>query len=118
MAMMNEEEQPWTLAALYGVEAYVLDSRTQPIQWDTLAQRMGGSFCVIPCSAHIVLLCKDGRLNYASMQQAAERFDNKAPLPDMALPNKVYHYDAAGQLLELAKDYEARTAKYLCYQGK
>ena len=73
------------------------------------AEKLGGSFYIIPSSVHEFILIKDdGRCGGKNFNNMIKDVNDNVLDPRDILSYQAYHYDAKEQLIEVATDYEAR----------
>ena len=76
---------------------------------DQAAEKMGGSFYILPSSKHEVLLYRDdGSRERAGLEEMVRSINESEVKPEDVLSNTVYHYDAASRKLEKASTFEKR----------
>ena len=73
------------------------------------ADRVGGSFFVLPSSIHEVLIIPDnGKFDTASLENMVKEVNATTVDPSDQLTDSVYRYDADAKVFELAEKYEDR----------
>ena len=76
---------------------------------DEAAEKLGGSFYILPSSIHEILLVKDnGQFDRASLEQMVKEVNATQVAPEDKLTDSVYHYDSQSKVFELAEKFEAR----------
>ena len=76
---------------------------------DQAADRVGGSFFILPSSIHEVLIIPDnGKFDTASLENMVKEVNATTVDPSDQLTDSVYHYDADAKVFELAEKYEDR----------
>ena len=93
--------------ALYGASVIAI-----PGFLDQAAEKLGGSFYILPSSIHEVLLLKnDEAVDIQEMERMVQEINEAIVVPEEQLSDRVYHYDAQEKVFELASDYEQRIAE-------
>ena len=93
--------------ALYGASVIAI-----PGFLDQAAEKLGGSFYILPSSIHEVLLLKnDEAVDIQEMERMVQDINAAIVVPEEQLSDRVYHYDAQEKVFELASDYEQRIAE-------
>ena len=93
--------------ALYGASVIAI-----PGFLDQAAEKLGGSFYILPSSVHEVLLLRnDEEVNVQEMESMVQEINAAIVSPEEQLSDRVYHYDAQEKVFELASDYEQRIAE-------
>ncbi|SEL15582.1 hypothetical protein SAMN04487770_106136 [Butyrivibrio sp. ob235] len=78
---------------------------------DQAADRVGGSFFILPSSIHEVLIIPDnGKFDTTSLENMVREVNATTVDPTDQLTDSVYHYDAEAKIFELAEKFEERTA--------
>ncbi len=73
------------------------------------AEKIGGSFYVLPSSIHeILLLPEDKNMDAAGLNLMVSSVNAAEVLPEEQLSDEAYHYDALAQVFEKAVSYEER----------
>ena len=76
---------------------------------DQAADRVGGSFFILPSSIHEVLIIPDnGKFDTASLENMVKEVNATTIDPSDQLTDSVYHYDADAKVFELAEKFEDR----------
>ncbi|SDB04597.1 DUF5688 family protein [Butyrivibrio sp. INlla16] len=76
---------------------------------DQAADRVGGSFFILPSSIHEVLIIPDnGKFDTASLENMVKEVNATTVDPSDQLTDSVYHYDADAKVFELAEKFEDR----------
>ena len=76
---------------------------------DQAAEKLGGSFYILPSSIHEILLVKDnGQFDRAALEQMVKEVNATQVAPEDKLTDSVYHYDSKEHVFELAEKFEAR----------
>ena len=76
---------------------------------DQAAERVGGSFFVLPSSLHEVLLVPDnGMMNLQELESMVREVNATQVAPQDKLTDNVYHYDAAEKVFELGEKFVER----------
>lgn len=76
---------------------------------DQAAEKLGGSFYILPSSIHEILLVKDnGQFDRASLEKMVREVNATQVAPEDKLTDSVYHYDSQAKVFELAEKFEAR----------
>ena len=76
---------------------------------DQAADRVGGSFFILPSSIHEVLIIPDnGKFDTASLENMVKEVNATTVDPSDQLTDSVYHYDAEAKVFELAEKFEDR----------
>ena len=93
--------------ALYGASVIAI-----PGFLDQAAEKIGGSFYILPSSVHEVLLLKnDQAMDVQDLENMVQEINESIVSPEEQLSDRVYHYDAKEKVFELASDYEQRIAE-------
>ena len=93
--------------ALYGASVIAI-----PGFLDQAAEKLGGSFYILPSSVHEVLLLKnDQAMEVQDLENMVQEINESIVSPEEQLSDRVYHYDAKERIFELASDYEQRIAE-------
>ena len=93
--------------ALYGASVIAI-----PGFLDQAAEKLGGSFYILPSSVHEVLFLKnDQAVDVREMESMVRDINASIVSPEEQLSDRVYHYDAQEKVFELASDYELRIAE-------
>ena len=93
--------------ALYGASVIAI-----PGFLDQAAEKLGGSFYILPSSVHEVLLLRnDVEVDVQEMESVVQEINAAIVTPEEQLSDRVYHYDAQEKVFELASDYEQRIAE-------
>jgi len=93
--------------ALYGASVIAI-----PGFLDQAADKLGGSFYILPSSVHEVLLLRnDEEVDIQEMESMVQEINAAIVSPEEQLSDRVYHYDAQEKVFELASDYEQRIAE-------
>ena len=93
--------------ALYGASVIAI-----PGFLDQAAEKLGGSFYILPSSVHEVLLLKnDHAMEVQDLENMVQEINESIVSPEEQLSDRVYHYDAKEKVFELASDYEQRIAE-------
>ena len=93
--------------ALYGASVIAI-----PGFLDQAAEKLGGSFYILPSSVHEVLFLKnDQAMDVRELENMVQEINESIVSPEEQLSDRVYHYDAQGKVFELASDYEQRIAE-------
>lgn len=93
--------------ALYGASVIAI-----PGFLDQAAEKLGGSFYILPSSIHEVLLLRnDQEMDVREMEDMVQNVNESIVSPEEQLSDRVYHYDAQEKVFELAADYEQRIAE-------
>ena len=114
MNFMGDDSQPegglflaTNRDALYGASVIAI-----PGFLDQAAEKLGGSFYILPSSVHEVLLLRnDEEVNVQEMESMVQEINAAIVSPEEQLSDRVYHYDAQEKVFELASDYEQRIAE-------
>jgi len=78
---------------------------------DQAAERVGGSFFVLPSSLHEVLLVPDnGQMNLQDLEAMVREVNATQVAPEDKLTDNVYHYDAEAKVFELGEKFVEREA--------
>ncbi|MBR3167026.1 MAG: hypothetical protein IKF16_12745, partial [Lachnospiraceae bacterium] len=73
------------------------------------AEKVGGSFFVLPSSVHeILLLADDGSMSARELSAMVSAVNSQEVRPEEQLGSEAYHYDAQAQIFEKASSYEDR----------
>lgn len=76
---------------------------------DQAADRLGGSFYILPSSVHEILLVKDnGQFNKDSLEKMVVEVNATTVKPEDKLTDSVYHYDSKEKVFEMAEKFENR----------
>ena len=79
---------------------------------DEAAEKLGGSFFILPSSIHELLFLQDNGTMDRHELTAMVRSINAAEVsPEDQLSDNVYHYDGKDRVFELAEKYDARKAE-------
>ena len=79
---------------------------------DKAAERVGGSFYLLPSSIHEVLLVPDnGTFDLRALENMVREVNATTVDPKEKLTDSVYHYDAEKKLFELGEKYIIRHAE-------
>ena len=93
--------------ALYGASVIAI-----PGFLDQAAEKLGGSFYILPSSVHEVLLLKnDQAMEVQDLENMVQEINESIVSREEQLSDRVYHYDAKEKVFELASDYEQRIAE-------
>lgn len=93
--------------ALYGASVIAI-----PGFLDQAAEKLGGSFYILPSSIHEVLLLRnDQEMDVQELEDMVQNVNESIVSPEEQLSDRVYHYDAQEKVFELASDYEQRIAE-------
>ena len=93
--------------ALYGASVIAI-----PGFLDQAAEKLGGSFYILPSSIHEVLFLRnDQEMNVQELEDMVQNVNEQIVSPEEQLSDRVYHYDAQEKVFELASDYEQRIAE-------
>ena len=93
--------------ALYGASVIAI-----PGFLDQAAEKLGGSFYILPSSVHEVLFLKnDQAMEVQDLENMVQEINESIVSPEEQLSDRVYHYDAKEKVFELASDYEQRIAE-------
>lgn len=93
--------------ALYGASVIAI-----PGFLDLAADKLGGSFYILPSSVHEVLLLRnDEEVDVREMESMVQEINAAIVSPEEQLSDRVYHYDSQDKVFELASDYEQRIAE-------
>lgn len=93
--------------ALYGASVIAI-----PGFLDQAAEKLGGSFYILPSSIHEVLLLRnDQEMDVRELEDMVQNVNEQIVSPEEQLSDRVYHYDAQEKVFELASDYEQRIAE-------
>lgn len=93
--------------ALYGASVIAI-----PGFLDQAAEKLGGSFYILPSSVHEVLLLKNNEaVSVQELETMVRDINESIVIPEEQLSDRVYHYDAQEKVFELASDYEQRIAE-------
>ena len=93
--------------ALYGASVIAI-----PGFLDQAAEKLGGSFYILPSSVHEVLFLKnDQAMEVQDLENMVQEINESIVSPEEQLSDRVYHYDAQEKVFELASDYEQRIAE-------
>ena len=78
---------------------------------DQAAERVGGSFYLLPSSKHEVIVVPDrGRMDFKELENMVQSINATELRPEDKLSDSVYHYDSKAKIFELAEKYEERQA--------
>lgn len=78
---------------------------------DQAAERVGGSFYILPSSLHEVLLVPDnGQMNLQDLESMVREVNATQVAPEDKLTDNVYHYDAEAKVFELGEKFVEREA--------
>ena len=73
------------------------------------AEKIGGSFFVLPSSVHeILLLPDDGSMSARELSAMVSAVNSQEVMPEEQLGSEAYRYDAQAQIFEKASAYEDR----------
>lgn len=73
------------------------------------AEKVGGSYFVLPSSLHeVILVPDDGRMNASELENMVKEVNATQVDPQDKLTDHVYHYDAKEHIFELADKFTAR----------
>lgn len=76
---------------------------------DDAAERVGGSFYVLPSSRHEVLLVPDnGQMSLGDLEAMVREVNATQVAPEDKLTDSVYHYDAEAKVFELGEKFVTR----------
>lgn len=93
--------------ALYGASVIAI-----PGFLDQAAEKLGGSFYILPSSVHEVLFLRnDEAVDVRELESMVQEINTAIVSPEEQLSDRVYHYDAQEKVFELASDYEQRIAE-------
>lgn len=83
-----------------------------PDFFETAADRMNGSYYIIPSSRNEIILCPDdGVVDYRELEDMVRIINEKEVAPKDRLTDSVYHYDEEEKIFELASRYKERMAE-------
>ena len=78
---------------------------------DQAAERVGGSFYILPSSLHEVLLVPDnGQMNLQDLEAMVREVNATQVAPEDKLTDNEYHYDAEAKVFELGEKFVEREA--------
>ena len=78
---------------------------------DQAAERVGGSFYILPSSLHEVLLVPDnGQMSLHDLESMVREVNATQVAPEDKLTDNVYHYDAEAKVFELGEKFVEREA--------
>ena len=78
---------------------------------DQAAERVGGSFYILPSSLHEVLLVPDnGQMTLPELESMVREVNATQVAPEDKLTDSVYHYDAQAKVFELGEKFVEREA--------
>ena len=93
--------------ALYGASVIAI-----PGFLDQAAEKLGGSFYILPSSVHEVLFLRNvEEVDVRELESMVQEINAAIVSPEEQLSDRVYHYDAQEKVFELASDYEQRIAE-------
>ena len=73
------------------------------------AEKIGGSYYVLPSSLHeVILVPDDGRMTSTELEAMVKEVNATQVQPEDKLTDHVYHYDADEHVFEMAEKFEAR----------
>jgi len=76
---------------------------------DQAADRVGGSFYILPSSRHEVLLVPDnGQMSLSDLESMVREVNATQVAPEDKLTDSVYHYDAEAKVFELGEKFVNR----------
>ena len=76
---------------------------------DQAADRIGGSFYILPSSRHEVLLVPDnGQMSLSDLESMVREVNATQVAPEDKLTDSVYHYDADAKVFELGEKFVNR----------
>jgi hypothetical protein len=76
---------------------------------DQAAEKLGGSFYILPSSIHEILLVKDnGQFDRASLEKMVREVNATQVAPEDKLTDSVYHYDSKNKVFELGEKFVER----------
>lgn len=76
---------------------------------DQAADRLGGSFYILPSSRHEVLLVPDnGQMSLSDLESMVREVNATQVAPEDKLTDSVYHYDAETKVFELGEKFVNR----------
>ena len=76
---------------------------------DQAADRIGGSFYILPSSRHEVLLVPDnGQMSLSDLESMVREVNATQVAPEDKLTDSVYHYDAEAKVFELGEKFVNR----------
>lgn len=79
---------------------------------DRAAEKLGGSFYILPSSIHEVLLMKEQPdMDVHALMSMVHDVNETQVAPEDRLTDNVYHYDADARIFEIGLDYQERTAR-------
>ena len=79
---------------------------------DQAAERVGGSFYILPSSLHEVLLVPDnGQMSLGDLEAMVREVNATQVAPEDKLTDNVYHYDAEAKVFELGEKFVERQAE-------
>ncbi len=85
---------------------------TYPDFMEEAAEKVGGSFYMLPSSIHEVLLVPDdGTVKFRDLEAMVHEVNETQVAPNERLSDNVYHYDAQDKVFELAEKFEDRVAE-------
>lgn len=114
MSFMGDDSEPegglflaTNREALYGASVIAI-----PGFLDQAAEKLGGSFYILPSSVHEVLLLRnDEAVDVQELESMVQEINAAIVSPEEQLSDRVYHYDSQDKVFELASDYEQRIAE-------
>ena len=76
---------------------------------DQAADKLGGSFFVLPSSVHeVILLLDTGDMSYRDLESIVREINTSMLKPEDQLSDSVYHYDAEARIFEKAAAHNMR----------
>lgn len=79
---------------------------------DQAAEKLGGSFFILPSSVHEVILVPDSiELSISELKAMVTQVNASEVLPKDRLTDNVYHFDAEARIFEKASQFEQRIEK-------
>lgn len=76
---------------------------------DQAAERIGGSFFVLPSSVHeVILVPDDGSVDYLALLKSVKEVNMREVKKGDFLANNVYYYDAKAEVFETIQEYADR----------
>ena len=86
---------------------------------ETAAEKLSGSYYILPSSVHeLLLVAEDGTVDSEYLEAMVRAVNEAEVAPEDRLSNSVYHYDAKTGLLEAARKYEKRVSSANFAEGK
>lgn len=99
--------------------AYGASAMFYPDQMDQIAEKIGGSYFILPSSVHEIITIPDnGSINYQDLERMVSDINVSQVAENEQLSNRVYHFDAKERSFELASSHEAKAREKEQVKGR